>query len=208
MRYTSKVLQNNNFKLLSRIDYSNGLDKFVKEQLYNFNFIIILYWISRLGVIIILVNLYRNSSENLDTLFFTYLSIGILVGVLLIPIHELIHAFAYKMLGTPIVKFNIQIRRFKFTVHPSDFIISIKEYTFVALSPFVVLSIILIVLMYLYASYLPIWLGAMVLHLLICGGDFAVVGYIQSQFDINTLVYDDFDSKQVLFYNNDKGELT
>ncbi len=125
----------------------------------------------------------------------------ILFPVLLIPVHEMIHALAYKMLGARKIKFGADLSQFIFFVTADKFVIGFKKLIFVALLPFFLVSTLLIFLPFYfewqisYSFFLTLFA-----HGVMCIGDFAVLSYFIENEPSRLLTFDDVEKKKAYFY--------
>jgi hypothetical protein len=126
---------------------------------------------------------------------------GILVGsILVIPPHEILHGMAYRILGARKIRFGIDLRQFIFYVTADRFPISRKELAFLALTPFVVINIVVIGFTALWAQQFILFSSFILLsHNIMCIGDFAMIGYAYS-IKKELITYDDPQEKRSYFY--------
>jgi hypothetical protein len=126
---------------------------------------------------------------------------GILVGsIVVIPPHELLHGLAYRILGARKIRFGIDFRQFIFYVTADRFPISRKELAFLALTPFVVINMVVIVCTaILVQQYILFTVSLLLSHNIMCIGDFAMIGYAYS-IKQEIITYDDPEKKRSYFY--------
>ncbi|SDK75300.1 Putative zincin peptidase [Catalinimonas alkaloidigena] len=118
---------------------------------------------------------------------------------LLIPIHELLHAAAYKLAGAPRISFGAQWRQFVFYAAADRFVVTRRELVVVALTPFLVITLVTL----LGAMLVPgpgrwFFLAVFVIHTSFCGGDFGIVSYLMRHRPDYS--YDDLDAKKAYFF--------
>lgn len=70
----------------------------------------------------------------------THFSYGFIIAFGLIPIHEYIHVLAYKSQGAKNISFDSNWKKFYFMAMADNFVANKKEFTIVALAPFVVIT--------------------------------------------------------------------
>ena len=75
-----------------------------------------------------------------------YYFLGLILAYALIPLHEYLHALAYKAVGAKEVAYDVNLKKMIFLTVAHKFVAGSKEFTFVALTPFVVISALLVVL--------------------------------------------------------------
>ncbi|RZJ29250.1 MAG: DUF3267 domain-containing protein [Flavobacterium sp.] len=127
---------------------------------------------------------------------------GFLAAYALIPIHEFIHAIAYKIVGARTVLYDVNLKKFVFLTIADNFVASRKEFTIVAAAPFVVITSALFLLLIFFRIHLQLFvLGMLFIHTLFCIGDFGLMSFLASHKEKKVVTYDDKASKQTLFYH-------
>ncbi|MBK9291925.1 MAG: DUF3267 domain-containing protein [Bacteroidetes bacterium] len=130
---------------------------------------------------------------------------ALLVLLLLIPVHEWLHALAYKYAGAPRVSYIINWKKFYVAALADRFVISRQPFYIVALTPFVVISVMLVIGVFLIAN--PLWqlalAFALLLHTLSCLGDFAMINYTQLRKEKDVVTYDDNQKGMSYFWVRD-----
>jgi hypothetical protein len=126
---------------------------------------------------------------------------GILAGsFLVIPPHELLHGLAYRILGARKIKFGADLQQFIFYVTADGFPISKKELAFLAMTPFVLINLLLIVFTVIWAPQLTLFSASFLLcHNMMCIGDFAMISYAYSHKN-EIFTYDDTENKKSYFF--------
>lgn len=126
---------------------------------------------------------------------------GILLLLLLIPVHELLHGLAFKLCGVSKVRFGVQWRQFLFYAAADGEAITLKQFRIVALTPLLVISTILLVVVLLSHHWLVVSSAclALVLHLTCCGGDMALLGYFNRFKGQDVISVDDVDGQVSYF---------
>jgi hypothetical protein len=132
-----------------------------------------------------------------------YFGIGsLLVFTILIPVHEGLHGLAYKMVGAHKISFGVNWRMFYFYAVADRFISDRKSFKFIALTPFICISLFAIIAI-IFGSIAGKWIsiGILVLHTTACAGDFAMLSFYEEYQDAEELLtYDDVSQKQSYFY--------
>lgn len=197
---------NNNpaYRPLKELRFSDIL-MFVLEQIRYTNFFSVFYLISN----IIFLSLFAGIAvygfiEEILTLksFLFCFGWGILAGsLLIIPVHEGFHALAFLMAGAKMVKFGADIKQMIFYATAENFVAGRKSFTMVALAPFVMINLISIP----FAIYGNIELRLFVivmllLHNLMCIGDFAMMSFYRKHNDKEIYTFDDTVNKTAWFY--------
>jgi hypothetical protein len=142
----------------------------------------------------------KSGHVNAGKLFIQFL-VGILAGsILVIPPHEILHGLAYRILGAQKIFFGVDLHQFIFYVTADRFPISKKELAFLALTPFVVINMVVIIFTALWAHHLTLFSASLLLsHNVMCIGDFAMIGYAYSHKG-EMITYDDPQKKKSYFF--------
>ena len=140
--------------------------------------------------------------------FITQLVLGILAGsIIVIPFHELLHGLAYKILGAKKIRFGANLQQFFFFVSADRFPVNRKELFFLALLPFGVLNVALLMGALFWLTPYSILFGFLLLsHNLMCIGDFAITNYVLNEKE-EVFTYDEPEIKKSFFYKTVKSNL-
>ncbi|MCK4880761.1 MAG: DUF3267 domain-containing protein, partial [Bacteroidales bacterium] len=96
-----------------------------------------------------------NSGQLKGGRIFWQIITGIVAGsILVIPPHEMLHGLAYRMLGARKIRFGVDLQQFIFYVTADRFPISRRELAFLALTPFVIINMIIIAVTTVWATQL------------------------------------------------------
>jgi len=147
------------------------------------------------------------TSEHIGWMFFGLsLLLGFLVlPVLLIPVHELIHAFAYRILGAKEIRFGASLSQFIFYVTADKFVTGYYELIFIALLPFLLVSGLLLSLFFVFDAWISFsFLCALFAHGTMCVGDFAMLSFFLENEPYDLLTFDNVDEKKSYFYKRRK----
>lgn len=134
---------------------------------------------------------------------------GIFAGsVLIIPIHELIHGLAYKILGARKIQFGADMQQFIFYVTVDRYPVDRWQLYLLAMLPFVLINLAAILILILLAPQLTLFFSFLLLsHNLMCIGDFAVVNYVY-HIPGKIYSYDVVAERKSYFYNQNVREST
>jgi hypothetical protein len=126
---------------------------------------------------------------------------GILAGsILVIAPHELLHGLAYRVLGAPRIKFGADFQQFIFYVTADRFPISKSQLAFLAMTPFVLINLLVILFTIWWASpYVLFSASLLFCHNIMCIGDFAILSYACSHKG-RLFTYDDTENKVSYFF--------
>jgi hypothetical protein len=138
---------------------------------------------------------------ELRRIFFHSLLGLILFPVLIIPFHELLHIIPYFFSGARNIRVGIDLSQYIFYVTAHRYVASPLQYRLVAITPFIIVSIISLFLVF----YLPgLWKWSISLflfvHTTMCAGDFAMLNYYQINKHRKIYTWDDADLKEAYFY--------
>lgn len=134
-----------------------------------------------------------------------FLSYGIFLALALIPLHEFIHVLAYKSQGAKHTSYDANLKKFYFMAIADRFVANKKEFTIVALAPFVAISIVLFLLAVLSGPALSItFLSALLTHTACCSGDFGMLSYFAANKSKDVVTYDDKTKGISYFYKKER----
>ena len=116
-------------------------------------------------------------------------------------LHECLHVLAYRMTGAKNTAIQAHWKQLVFVAVADKFVANAKEFYFIALLPFTVINSLLIIGLFWFTGFaFYLCLGALVMHSLACGGDFALVSYLLAHRHIQVVTYDDVPKKKSYFY--------
>ncbi len=131
---------------------------------------------------------------------------GLVISLtIVIPLHELIHAIGYFILGARKIRVGAVIKHFAFYAVADDFVANRPGFIFLAISPFVVVSLLNLagfILVPGYASYT--YISVLFFHTTMCAGDFALLSYFEFHRDKELYTFDDVKNKTSYFYYRKK----
>jgi len=197
------------FQLIRELDFSEIIP-FVRDQFRSKGWFKSLYLYINIGNLVILIgySIWTLSWGNLSVLaYFIQIFTGIIAGSILVILpHELLHGLAYRFLGARQIRIGADLQQFVFYVSAHRFPISGKSLIILALTPFMVINLLAILL----ASLLSTQIWAAVLtfllcHNLMCIGDFAMAQFsLQKGKGIYT--FDDLEEKKSYFFQKRSSE--
>lgn len=131
----------------------------------------------------------------------TQLILGILTGsLLLIPVHELLHGLAYRLLGAKRIKFGANLQQFFFYVTADRFPVGRYELYFLAMFPFALINSMALIVIFAWMPQFIYFAGFLLFsHNLMCIGDFAIVNYVSKQTG-EVFSYDEIEEKKSYFF--------
>lgn len=197
-----KVEKGDEYKLIRSVDYENIPD-FVIEQIRQPNTIMIIFFALFLGMAAWALSLRITLSACFSVtklLPFTFAG-AILLPILLIPVHEGIHVATLWLLGGRNIRVGADLKNFLIYVISHRQVIGPRSFLTIALSPFLIISIAMILLIY---TLTPLWQWAialgLVVHTTMCAGDMAMAAFYYSHRKKKIYTMDDADAKVACFY--------
>jgi hypothetical protein len=137
--------------------------------------------------------------KSLDE-FLMSLGWGILIFFLLLPLHEWLHGITYQFFGAKDVRYRfIPAKMIAYAV-AHNFVADRREFFWVALTPSIVINVLLIGLGFLFPQFQLISLAAMLMHISGTSGDFALLNFLWIKRDREVFTYDDADLQVSYFY--------
>jgi hypothetical protein len=204
---TEELLNNSDYELINEVEYSN-LKPFIFKEIGQKSVLIKLYGILQFIALVFLVGLFsfytfgfiKNGIYKKELL--TILGSVLFSFSLLIPVHELIHAVAFFILGKKDIGFGVQWKKFLFYAESNRQVLNRKEMIIVALAPF--LTVLIAGLGCLFFSHSNVvslsGLVVVLLHFMFCGGDFAIISFFNRNKPFDMYTFDDRSLKKSYFF--------
>jgi len=120
--------------------------------------------------------------------------------IIALPLHELIHAAFFKMLGAPKVGFGYSAKGLMVYAYAQRFVMQLRENALVAAMPFVLITSLLAVLLVFVPQLQFVWLLILVFHTLGCMGDFILIKHAWKNRRKNMVTYDDLEERRTYFF--------
>lgn len=193
-----------NFELIETVDYTSLL-AFVRDYMkprvsvmrafYAFlvlTTVVFGYFFARLFI---------ETDEKVVALVAKSIIAAFVFMVPVIPVHELLHGIAFKLMGAKKLIFGVNWKEMVFYVTVDKFVLDRKQFYFLALTPFAVLSLALFPLLFSSNPFIA-WLGSLFLliHTMCCIGDFALMAYFSKGKGVEIYTYDDVSTKISYFF--------
>lgn len=127
--------------------------------------------------------------------------LGIILVMAFIPVHELLHWVAYKLVGAQQVSFQANFKKLYFLTVANRFVTNSNEFRLVATLPFlsaIVLAILSVAFSGVYWSIT--WIVFLLIHNFFCGGDFILLNFMENNRKKGIITYDDTDQKVSYFF--------
>ena len=187
------------FTLVEELDHDN-LVPAVNRYLARASPVKYAYFAAKLLALVLAVYLVvRSGQPFVDG--FSQFGMGFLVGFLiLLPIHEHLHALAYRRFGATNVSVVYRWRSLNAYCAADRFVADARQFAWVCLLPFLVLTTALLLAVALFAPPRPFLAGALLLHTGACSGDFALLNLVWAHRATGLFTYDDMAAKRTYFF--------
>ncbi|MBU6342065.1 MAG: DUF3267 domain-containing protein [Bacteroidetes bacterium] len=117
---------------------------------------------------------------------------GFALAFCLVPLHEFLHVLAYRSQGARHTSYGADWRKLIFMAIADQFVANRKEFRVIGLTPFVVISMLMIGLV---LAAAPLWritaAGVLFAHTAMCSGDFGLLSYFEYYKHRDVVTYDD-----------------
>ena len=211
MKIKPQDLEKEGYELMDSLHHDE-LIPFLKEAFQQKSNLIA--WFNRwnvflLGLLAILFFYDYNLQENFKWgIRFLYISWGVLLSFLLIPLHEFLHSLAYKYVGAKRTSYDANWKKLYFMAMADQFVANYKEFKIVALTPLVTISIGLLILLVLpFGIWRFAFISVLITHSLFSSGDIAILNYFKNHKEKGMVTYDDKAKRMSYFYiKSDKKE--
>jgi len=191
------------YRLIRRLSYEE-IPSFVMEYLFRRNPDTRFFWLATVFSLIIIIRptlLFFSAAPGvLNTLWYGFLGV-VLLPVVLIPLHEGIHALFFVLAGGRRIRAGVDLKNFFFYVTAHRSPVRRKAFIRIALAPFFLINTALWLTAWLLPSFLS-WSCylALFVHTTMCAGDFAMLSFYHEYKDREIITYDDADEKTAYFY--------
>jgi hypothetical protein len=198
--FTPNDLQNENrFQMLVVLGHDD-ITPFVGEYYWKRrNWLILSHYLITLAALATWV--FVGVTEGSDLLhWLIVLGAAVLAFILLVPVHEAIHGIVYRLLGAKDIRFSVSLREFYAYAIANQFVADWHELTWIALAPFIILNLALIVASIIFPDYSFFLLGVLLIHVGGTSGDWAILNFFWVNRDKNVYTYDDADKRKSYFF--------
>ena len=203
MNIKPNELIENNYVLLDKLGHKE-LVPFIQTYMKKRTKYSVIFYLCNLAVFGLAGYFFMQGFNSLDYDLgnrFTQFAYGLAIAFFLVPIHEYIHVLAYKSQGADKTSYDANLKKFYFMALADKFVANKKEFEVVALAPFVVISNILTMLLFIVNSnWILTIVGVLLTHTAMCSGDFGLLNYFEFHKAKNVVTYDDVENKISYFY--------
>lgn len=203
MKIKPDELSENGYFLLDKLEHKE-LVPFIQTYMKKRTKYSVFYYISNFLVFGLVVYLFVKGYNLADYSIgdrFTYFSYGLAIAFALLPLHEYLHVLAYKSQGATSTSYDANLKKFYFMALADKFVANKREFEVVALAPFVVITTILTILLFLVNTNWTLTVSSILLaHTAMCSGDFGLLSYFECNKMKQPVTYDDVENKISYFY--------
>jgi hypothetical protein len=195
MQLSPEELPENGYVILDKMDHLE-LVPFVQAYLKKSTFYSIAYFLANALIIVLgafyFVFVLHYNKDLKATKVLSHLSYGALLAFLLIPLHEYIHVLAYRSQGAKNTSYDVNLKKFYFLALADRFVANKREFTIVALAPFVTITLGLLAALPFAGQYWNFAIfGMLFTHTMCCSGDFGLLSYFEFNKHKQPVTYDD-----------------
>lgn len=194
-----ELVESDKYKKLQDLDH-NEMVPFLLDNLKNRNPINAVFKHGTMLLIALILFLWIGRWNT--TLFFAGLGVGLIftftVGLIL---HELLHLLVYKILGAKKTRLKALWDQGAVAAVADQFVVSEKEFYWLAFTPFVVLTAAGFVALFMTTGWIFYAVSFfLVIHTTACIGDFSLAGYMYENRDQEIYTFDDVEEDKSYFY--------
>jgi hypothetical protein len=191
--------ENNGYILQTKLLHSD-LMSFIKPYLRPNNPVMIFYWGFNFILLAAIVLGMYFSNEKVSLLLDKFF-LGFLLFFVLIPFHEWIHGIGYKLAGATSVSYKAEWKKLVFYAMADKFVATKKPFVALAIAPFIIInSILAIGILIAPGAWSWLFVGGLFMHTSGCAGDFALMSYFYTFWELDPVTYDDIGGKTSYFY--------
>ena len=120
--------------------------------------------------------------------------------LVILPIHELLHAVAYRLSGARDIRWDYSWRMAAVWVTAHRFVVTARPFVFVALAPFILINAALIVAAIVFPKLAVFLLFVLLWHLHGCIGDWSLLNFIWLHRERGFWTFDDAEAGKSYFF--------
>jgi hypothetical protein len=190
------------YRQILKIPYED-LVTFVLDYLRRKSALIVFFWSSCIVFmgIALFVRINISGYFPFRNIFFHSILGFVVFPLLCIPIHELLHIIPYYLTGARNIRVSMDLKQYMFYVTAHRQVAAARQFRFVALVPFIIISL---VMLFLILNLPGLWKWSLSLflfaHTTMCAGDFAMLNFYSLHRGRKIYTWDDFDEKTAYFY--------
>jgi hypothetical protein len=195
--------ESQNFRQILSISYSD-LIGFIFNYLGKISGFMLLFWF--VCILFLLLSVYFRIvlATNYYTLIHSLFGF-IILPILCIPVHEVLHILPYYISGARNIRVGMDLKQYIFYVTAHRYVAGPVQFKIVALLPFAVISLAVIMLIIMLPGLWKWSLSVFLfVHATMCAGDFALLNFYYVNRDKKIYTWDDADEKMAYFYEKIK----
>ncbi len=181
----------------------NELTSFVARYLFRKNRITIgfLFFISGFFIIMLYAVVLYCMKPFCSTIDIVYqILLGILSTIILVIPHELLHGLGYKICGAGKITYIANWKKLYFMAAADKFVVNRSKFTFIAMLPFFIISICLLLCGFIYLDdYMIVFVTGNVVHATMCAGDAGLLSYFEENNGYEMITFDNLEDNETYF---------
>lgn len=192
------ALESAGYRESARMGY-NDLVTFLQPQLRSKNRVMLVFW--ALNLLLLLALIWKTTHLPAGSDWLGAIGLGFAGSFLLIPLHEWVHALAFRSLGATRIFYGANWKKLYFYAGADFFVLNHPGFTRVALAPCLLIGSLLLLI----ACFLPpFWqvslLATLLLHTGMSAGDFALLAWFDAHRHQQPLTFDDHEAGVSYFF--------
>ncbi len=190
------------YRQILKIPYED-LVTFVLDYLRRKSALMVFFWSSCIVFmgIALFVRINISGYFPFRNIFFHSILGFVVFPLLCIPVHELLHIIPYYLTGARNIRVSMDLKQYMFYVTAHRQVATARQFRFVALVPFIIISL---VMLFLILNLPGLWKWSLSLflfaHTTMCAGDFAMLNFYSLHRGKKIYTWDDFNEKTAYFY--------
>lgn len=197
-----ETLETEGYRLFNSFNHQDLLSFILPFMKYRNPFMMVFKagaYLPVLALFIMMGSMLGSGTAKIEYLSSALLALAACVS--LIPIHELLHGIAYKMVGAPKVSYGVIWKHLAFYALADRFVIGYRQFIMVGLAPYVTIGISMIIgMIFSNTEWLIFFLVILSIHNLLCVGDFALMSFLYENRYRELVTYDDKAEGKTYFY--------
>lgn len=201
-----EIINNPSYELIETLDHSQ-IKPFIKREIIgNLGWGLLAKMYQGIGLLLFgfaLIKAFAPFMKHRETLMLEWMGWGMLFCfTALIIIHELLHFFAYLLVGVRKLSFGMDLKKFIFYVQADKQVLNYSKFKVVALAPALVIAVVSIVgaIIWFEQPLYYFFLTVLSMHSLFCVGDLGMLCYFENRSDDEIYTYDVKEEGRTYYY--------
>jgi hypothetical protein len=198
---TAQLLQTDSYQKIAEIDIDNPnlfFQQYSRKSLFVSFFL--LFVLAGLGFMVAVTGVEISRGSSLWQIVLNILLLTGFILLVILPLHEAIHAITYKYFGADKIRFMFSLKPPSVFTCAHHLVISPLEIIWLALLPFILITLSLATAAYLLPAYKLFFGWAMSIHAICCLGDIILAGYIMKNRHKRIYNFDDLAEGKSYFF--------